>query len=148
LLPFMSWLWLIVPSGAQTPPPACAIEIVTPRSGASVPGELQIQGKAAIPPGTHLWVFAHRKGLALWWPQGGGATTVVDGMWDTTVFLGEPRDIGRPFEIVAIAVEANADASLRAWVARAEETGRYPGMRFPQAVSTCRLATITVIKTE
>jgi len=33
-----------------------------------------------LPPGTHVWLLVHRKGIALWWPQ-----VAARPSWKTTV---------------------------------------------------------------
>lgn len=124
----------------------CSVEIVTPQSGESVQENTQVKGTASFTPGKFLWVFAHRKGLALWWPQGAGSAVVTGGKWEIMATLGQDRDVGREFEIAATVVDANTNQDLLAWVKKAEETGNYPGMRFPPSTKECRIAEATVIK--
>lgn len=125
----------------------CSVSIVNPKGGQIVNEDANVDGKAAIPPGRFLWLFSHRKGLQLWWPQGGGAATISkDGKWQIVVTFGTERDVGREFEVAAVVVDSDTNERLRAWVTRAEETGRYPGIQLPSAVSGCRIADITVTK--
>lgn len=126
----------------------CTVTIASPKSGQTVTEDAQVEGTASIPPGNFLWVFAHRKGLQLWWPQGGGpAPMSSSGSWQVVVTFGTERDTGREFEIATAVVDANTNEQLRSWVKRAEETGRYPGIQFPSSVTGCKIADVTVNKT-
>lgn len=133
--------------GQKAEPQGCSVTITSPKSGQTVAEDAQVEGTASIPAGSSLWVFAHRKGLQLWWPQGGGpATTSSSGKWQTVVTFGTDRDTGREFEIATAVVDANTSEQLRSWVKRAEESGRYPGLQFPSMAAGCKIATITVTK--
>lgn len=126
----------------------CSIAITSPKAGQTVAEDAQVEGSASIPAGSFLWVFSHRKGLQLWWPQGGGpAPLSATGKWQVVVTFGTERDTGRDFEIAAAAVDANTNEQLRGWVKRAEESGRYPGIQFPSSVAGCRIADVNVTKT-
>src|SRR5262249_3788687 len=97
-----------------------------------------------------LHVFSRRKGLRVVWPQGGGHA-VVDrrGEFSVLTTLGEPRDKGQEFEIVAAVLDAAENAKIDAWFKRADETGRYPGIALPSFIAGCGApAQVTVIKTE
>jgi hypothetical protein len=77
------------------------------------------------PTGIHLWLFAQRKGLGLWWPQAGGEVRVGrDGTWKGFVTYGMDRDQGREFEVLAMVVDEPTRANLSKWIAQAEATGR------------------------
>ena len=125
----------------------CMVTITSPRSGQTVTEDAQVEGTASTPAGSFLWLFAHRKGLQLWWPQGGGpAPLSPTGKWQTVVTFGTDRDTGREFEIATAVVDANTNEQLRSWVKRAEDSGRYPGIQFPSVAGGCRIASITVTK--
>ncbi len=127
----------------------CNIVITTPSEGDSVQGEGQVEGTATVPAGTHLWIFAHRKGLGLWWPEGGGSAPIsAKGKWEVLVTYGIPRDAGSDFEITTAVVSDADNDRLLNWVKRAEETGQYPGMRLPASVEGCPTPRRVVKKTE
>jgi hypothetical protein len=125
----------------------CSVEILTPLSGVTVQENTQVKGTASFSPGRFLWVFAHRKGLALWWPQGAGSAVVTSGRWEVMATLGQDRDVGREFEIVAAVVDASTNQDLLAWFKRAEESGNNQGINLPSTVGECRIAATTVMKT-
>jgi hypothetical protein len=101
-----------------------------------------------VPAGNALWAFAHRKGLAIWWPQGGGAAAIDQrGEYDVLVSLGGPQDVGAEFDIILQVVDGAESAKLDAWFKRSAETGNYPGMTLPAFVSGCGVPPkVTVIK--
>src|SRR5947207_2108970 len=106
---------------------ACTISIIFPANDVKVGPDGDVKGNAkGLPRGTHLWVMAHRRGLALWWPQAGGEVVVTDdGEWVAFVTYGENRDEGRQFEAVAVVVDESTHAELKKWISQAEATGRY-----------------------
>jgi hypothetical protein len=124
----------------------CTVEITEPKTGESVGAEALVSGVARIPAGTYLWVFTHRKGLAIWWPQGGGAAAIENGKWSVLVTFGGPQDRGAPFEVAALVVDHATHAKLEAWFKQAEESKSYPGMRLPVFVEGCEPPKITVTK--
>jgi hypothetical protein len=125
---------------------SCTVRIVAPSAEDKVAETDQVKGTGAIPVDTYLWVFVHRKGLALWWPQGGGSAVITKGTWEVTATFGRERDNGRQFEIAAAVVDRNTNEKLVNWGKKAEETGQYPGMDFPSVVEACKLQEVTVTK--
>ena len=132
---------------AQQKTNACSINLVSPQNGDRVSSEANATGSAKdLPPGTHVWIFAHRQGLALWWPQGGGAAQIRDGRWTVFVTYGQPRDMGSDFEVTAAVLGDRASAELDNWMTRAEHTGQYPGIPLPASVQGCLIGTVTVTR--
>jgi hypothetical protein len=127
---------------------ACRITIDLPRPGTQVGTSTPVNGAAVIKTGTHLWVFAHRKGLAIWWPQGSGEASIRDGQWEVLANIGGPDDRGAQFEIMAAVVDSNEDSKLNKWVQDSEQSGKYPGIKLPPSVAECgapRIVTVTRI---
>jgi hypothetical protein len=126
----------------------CSIGIGFPANDARVGADGNVRGNAkGMPRGTHLWVMAHRRGLALWWPQAGGEVTVSDdGEWAALVTYGENRDQGNQFEAVAIVVDEPTDSLLKKWISQAEATGQYPGISLPRASESCNMPRVTVTR--
>jgi hypothetical protein len=139
---FVAFLTGTLSALAQSGP--CTIDILSPQTNATVGETANIVGRANIPTGTKLWVFAHRKGLALWWPQGAGPAA-IDGQnnWQTVVFFGQSRDIGSEFEITARVVDQTANNNLQQWVATAQSK-QYPGIAMPVSVAGCLVKTVVV----
>lgn len=137
-------LWTAV---AQDKPNSCGVEFTTPQSGDRVAGEGNVSGSAKnLPPGAHVWVFAHRRGLGLWWPQGGGAAKVQEGKWLAFVTYGQSRDLGSDFELTTAVLGDTSDADMNNWIKRAEETGQYPGIRLPASLQGCISKTVVVTR--
>jgi hypothetical protein len=105
-----------------------------------------VSGTASIPAGKYLWVLAHREGLALWWPEGGGSATVIDGSWKALVTYGVDRDVSYRFEVATAVVDQGINERLMAWVKKTGETGQYPGIEFPSTVDGCPIQRITVTR--
>jgi hypothetical protein len=125
---------------------SCTVRIVAPSAEDKVAESDQVKGTGATPADTYLWVFVHRKGLALWWPQGGGPAIITKGAWEATATFGQERDNGRQFEIAVAVVDRSTNEKLLNWVKKAEETGQYPGINFPSTVEGCQLQRLTVTK--
>src|SRR5208337_5228443 len=128
------WLFSALIGTVQAQGQSCTVTIVAPSAEDKVAEMDQVKGTGTIPADTYLWVFAHRKGLALWWPQGGGPAVITKGTWEVTATFGLERDNGRQFEIAAAVVDRNTNEKLMNWVNKASETGQYPGMNFPSTV--------------
>jgi len=141
-------LSFLVKGGAvdQNPPGPCKITITSPRAGTSVTSEADVLGTASIPPGTHLWVFVHRRGLALWWPQGGGPASLTEGQWRVLATFGQTKDAGSDFEITVAIVDTAKNNELLNWVERAEKSGTYPGMRLPTSIEGCLVTPMVVTR--
>lgn len=131
---------------AQGVPP-CKLDIRAPKSGDTVEPEIQVQGAAMLPPGSYLWILAHRKGIAQWWPQGGGSARIEKGDFDVFVTLGQERDSGRPFEIVAIVLDKAGNAQLEKWVSDSDAKKNWDiGLKLPSPALGCeaQIQAITV----
>lgn len=126
--------------------PTCNVAITSPRSGDRVSDDGTVKGTATMPLATHLWVFAHRRGLGLWWPQGGGQAQIRDGKWSVLVTYGLPRDAGNEFEVAAGIFDDTENKKLLSWIRKAEETGQYPGMHLPESVEGCPTQVLIVTK--
>jgi hypothetical protein len=103
-----------------------------PKAGAHVGATTKVEGKSTQFKDKHLWIFAHREGLSVWWPQGGTVKLKANGDWRQGVFLGGPQDIGFDFEIKAIWVNSKINSRLKDYLAEGEATGHYPGIKLPE----------------
>jgi hypothetical protein len=106
--------------------------ITSPKNGEDAGSAIRVQGRSKKYPGKHLWLFCQRKGLSLWWPQGGAAQVGENGDWMQSIFIGQPQDVGFDFEIVAIWVSESINKDLIDYFVSAAKTDRYPGMRLPE----------------
>ena len=101
---------------SQIQPAGCSIEILAPRDAEPVGSSGTVEGTAALPTGSHLWILVHRRDWDGWWPQGGGPVLPEQTRWKVTVNYGGPQDIGFFFEIAAIAVGPATDERWLEWV--------------------------------
>jgi hypothetical protein len=125
-----------------------AVRILHPTAGERVGGGGDVEGSAAVPDGTHLWVLVHRSDLDGWWPQGAGPIPIEGGRWRVRVAYGEPQDSGYDFEIAAVVVQQTANELWTGWVERVRETREFPPVRLPPAGYVLAEAYRTVRKVE
>ncbi len=137
-----------VPSAVARDAVPCEIKITTPQPGDKVGEEGEVGGTAKIPGGTYLWVLSHRKNLSAdWWPQGMHAAAIdADGKWVVVSAYGRAKDVGKQFEVAAVAVDGETNTKLREWFKTAKERD-YPPIEFPDAVGGCVPVKVTVNKT-
>ena len=110
-----------------------------PKNGAQVGATIKVEGKSTRINGKYLWVFAHREGLEVWWPQGGTVNVKENGEWRQGVFLGKPEDIGFDFEIKAQWVDEKVNRQLKDYLAKGEATRHYPGIVLPDGAPVAKL---------
>jgi hypothetical protein len=118
--------------------------ITSPKNDAEAGSVIKVQGRSKKFSGKHLWVFAQRKGLSVWWPQGGEVDLDENGEWMQSAFIGQPQDVGFKFEIAAVWVTESIHKDMIDYLQSAEKSGRYPGIRLPDGVPAVR---VTVRKT-
>jgi hypothetical protein len=135
----------LTPQQKQT----CKVQMTSPQNGDAVGRQAEVRGTAALPPGMFLWVFAHREGLARWWPQGGGAARVKGktGEWVVLATYGDDKDPpGAAFEIIAVIVDQKSHDEIVKYVQKSESENYYPGMELPPADPGCVSEEVVVKK--
>lgn len=115
------------------------LAITSPNSDEDVGGNLRVSGRSKTFPGKHLWLFVQRKGLSVWWPQGGEIEVEGNGEWDQGVLVGQPHDISFKFNIVAIWVDEVAHKDLTSYMQRGEKDGKFPGIRLPNGAPSIQV---------
>jgi hypothetical protein len=134
---------------AQTFNQKCSVAIAGPKMGDRVGADVLVQGRVMWTGQGSLWAFAHRQGLAIWWPQGGGPVPLdQNGAFEVLVSIGTPDDVGAEFEIVVQVVSPSDSKRLDTWFRRASETGVYAGIPLPPAVRECVEGRVTVVKSQ
>ena len=123
-----------------------AVQILVPQSGATVNDIGQVEGTAALPPDSFLWVLARRKDFNGCWPRGTGAVSVDQNRWRVSVTYGGPQDKGADYELAALVVRQSTHALWSDWVTRVRETGLFPPVQLPLADLVLGEAFRTVIK--
>jgi hypothetical protein len=133
---------LTIAQGTSTS--TCRLEITSPHSTETVSDNGNVEGVAKnLPAGSHLWIFARRSGLAIWWPESGDEIIPdKNGRWKSFVTYGTEQDAGAQFDITAVAVDDRANADLRGWFDTAAKTGRYPGIRIPESRCITQMVTV------
>ncbi|HKH47674.1 MAG TPA: hypothetical protein VKM72_23705 [Thermoanaerobaculia bacterium] len=126
----------------------CVIRIDEPSDEQEVGFTIYVQGTAALPPDSHLWVFARPEShhtLGKWWPQDEGRVNAENHRWRVRARLGSPANVGEYFELAVAVFEEKEHQILRASLIQAEATRIYDSIDMPAAV--CPPVTITVRKT-
>jgi hypothetical protein len=123
------------------------VTVSAPRHGEAVGRRAMVRGRAAVPPGGRLWLFARRIDQPGWWPQGEGCIDVRDEEWSQVCKYGEISDVGSKFQMTVLVLDERASARVERWVLRAKETGVAPPIPLPAHVAGCPAVQVTVIKT-
>ena len=108
------------------------------RDDVEVGQTMEVQGRAAVPPGEFVWVLVHRiiGFRQVWWPQGEGEIDPANSVWEVSVTFGGPQDVGYDFEIAAIVVNQSQHNRLQEYWLNAMETGDWRPMRMPPTTAT------------
>lgn len=116
--------------------------IMSPRDGDECSRILRVEGRSVAVAGRHLWLFAHRRGLSVWWPQGGEVLVEDDGSWMQSSFLGNAADVGFKFEVKVMWVDEDVHTQMEDYLHRGESAQYFPGIRLPEgspvAEVTCK----------
>ena len=124
----------------------CSVAVVSPSPNGKVAEADTVTGPAALPADTYLWVFTHRKGVAMWWPQGGTPATVSEGSFTAPAYFGTAAENGMAFEIAVAVVDKQTNEKLLQYSRKAASSGQYPGMDFPATVRSCKVERMMVTK--
>jgi hypothetical protein len=138
-------LVLVTPATSAQTPAACSVTIAGPKTGERLGPDVLVTGTASVPTGRYLWTFSHRRGLSVWWPQGGAAASVENGQFAVLTTLGVPQDVGSEFEIRVQVVDGSENSRLDSWFKRAETSGSYQGMSLPPSVEGCGIPPRVVV---
>ncbi len=125
---------------------SCTTSIDQPKQGENVGPDGNVSGRANTAPGTFAWILARKQNINGWWPQSNGALEIKpDGTYSAYVTYGKDGDKG-PFEVSAVIVDSAVNEALNRWVDRANSTGQYPPLRFPNVHDGCTITKVVVNK--
>lgn len=147
LLSGLAFLSLLISSlaaygGDSRSRPACLIQLAEPREGQQVGQSVTVKGKATLPAGGHLWVFARRENFGdqdVWWPQAEGRIDPGTGEWKVSASIGEQRDIGWSFDIAVAVFEEDDNLELKSYIREAMKTGSWLPIEMPSSICPPRL---------
>lgn len=106
--------------------------ITFPRNGEECGANVRVEGRSKIYKNKFLWLFAHLKGLSVWWPQSGVINVdTTNGEWVQRARLGQPEDVGFDFEIKVMWVEESVHRRMKDYLSNGEKTGDFPGIPLP-----------------
>jgi hypothetical protein len=126
----------------------CEVKVFAPLASDRVGSQAEVRGTAKIPNGTYLWVFSHRKGMTVWWPQNGRpVSTNGNGEWVTIARFGAAQEVEQPFEFAVAVVDADTDNTLESYGRSRDSGGGLPPITFPKTVEGCPSTIVTVNKT-
>jgi len=104
------------------------------RDGASASCRVNVEGRASLEAGEHVWLFVARKNFAdlgLVWLQGEAEVDPSTRAFSLPVMLGIPEDIGSSFRISAGVVDDATHNRLRAKFLEMMTTNRHLPVLFP-----------------
>jgi hypothetical protein len=111
------------------------VEITDPIEGQKVKNDITVRGtiEGELTADSYLWLLVGLDAESLWWPQGGGSITPINGEWSKKALIGggPDLDIDKEFQIVAILVDEKANRDLNDWVERGKRTNNWPGITLP-----------------
>jgi len=121
--------------------PLTTFEVTRPgANGAEAGRTLVVEGTARLPTGCHLWVFARRTDFEpMWWPQHRVVVDPETGKWSVEITLGEPRDVGRFFDVAVGVFGEEAHLKLSAYYVNAMKTGDWLPIEMPEVAAPPRL---------
>jgi hypothetical protein len=121
----------------------CWIEFDTPEENSPVHETVLVRGRANLPPGACLCLFARRADLSGWWPQG-EPITVLDNAWQRICKLGEATDEGHAFEIAAVATDERGRRKIIRWFEEGNRSGHWGPVNLCTPITHTAVATIRV----
>lgn len=126
--------------------PAAEVTIDRPKSGEQVGQNISISGRVSGPTSDrHLWLVVHPVGSLGWWPQGSEfIPDPSDGSWEVPVTIGDPRDIGKRFEVAVISATDNANDEFGEYLREGNLASKFPEQPLPQGARI--LAKVTVVR--
>ena len=93
---------------------------------------MNVEGKASIPLGEHLWVLVRRVDFeGFWWPQGEGKIDPNSLKWKVPVIFGQLKDVGWEFDITAITVNETEHIKLMNYRKNAMEKNIWSPIEMP-----------------
>jgi hypothetical protein len=125
------------------------VDIAQPaQDGVQVGKEMDVEGTAFVPEGNHVWVLAHVvDGFEdFWWPQGQGKIDPATHHWKVHVFVGQPQDIGKNFELAVITVADREHFQLQDWLKKGMATGDFKPMEMPPTTTAPLFRTVRKVR--
>jgi hypothetical protein len=119
------------------------IDFDAPRQGTLVDETALVRGRADLPLGSFLCLFARRADLTGWWPQG-GPIAVTGNQWEQVCKFGEAADEGHAFEIAAVVADERARRRIQRWFD--EGSRRWGPMNLPAPMAGTGVATMRVFR--
>ena len=121
--------------------------ITSPKDFSRVSRDLIVTGRATVPTGIHVWALARRHDFEpLWWPQREVKVNQMTNQWETTVDLGEPRDVGWHFDIGIITVDAKGQQMLMDYWMNALQSGDWRPIQIPETTSPPKVVKVKKIR--
>jgi hypothetical protein len=116
------------------------VNITSPTNGEHVPLSIQVEGTmdGELPSGHYLWIMVNpRTAFAQWWPQGRhnidpGKTWYGPALIGRDIRQGGEADFEKEFDIAVVLVNENVNKDFLYWYKKAELTGNWPSMNFPE----------------
>ena len=104
------------------------VRITYPLDNAQVNLNETIHGLSQnIPQGQVIWVVVYLDGYR-YYPAETSAAVLSNGDWSSFVWIGEVKDVGRQFDIIAVLANQNVQSTFNAYVTESRNTGVWLGL--------------------
>jgi hypothetical protein len=120
--------------GPASPPPSGPVQVQITVPGRQTPPAMVAQAVVVqgtvqdLRAGQEIWVFTQSPGSSRLNPQPQAAVVNSAGSWTSQTFVGSGGDAGKQFQILAVTADAAAVNTITGYLARAHQTGNYPGL--------------------
>ncbi len=121
------------------------IQIDLPPQNSVVDETAIVQGRADLPSGACLWLFARRADSSGWWPQG-RCVTVSDNRWQQACKFGEVSDAGYAFDIAAMTTDERGQRRILRWFDEGARSVTWGPIDLPKPVAGSGVVTTRVFR--
>ncbi len=120
-----------------SPAPATKVAITYPVNLARVEQSETLRGTVeGLPPGQVIWVVIFVQDVGRYYPQNRPADIEAGGKWSSLVYIGQPNDSGKRFDIIAVVANGEAQNAFNVYLADARDRSDWPGLEALPAGAT------------
>ncbi|HEX5760452.1 MAG TPA: hypothetical protein VF121_14790 [Thermoanaerobaculia bacterium] len=112
-----------------SPAPTTKVAITYPVNLARVEQSETVRGTVeGLPSGQVVWVTIFVQEVGRYYPQNRPADIEASGRWSSLVYLGQPADVGKRFDILAAVATTEAQSAFSAYLTDARDRTDFSGL--------------------